>query len=75
MKSNMKYNQINNNNINVTNTNNKISKSNNNTSLSKDKSLKESEKISKIKSKRSSMGDLSGKYKSIENTYFMKDQQ
>ena len=75
MKSDMKYNQINNSNNNINVTNNKISKSNNNTSLSKDKSLKENSKISKMKSKRSSMGELSGKFKSIENTYFMKDQQ
>ena len=30
--------------------------------------------LSKMKSKRCSMGELSGKYKSIENTYFMKEQ-
>ena len=76
MKSDMDFNKINKNNntkkLNNINSNN-ISKSN--TMLSNDKSsLKESGKISKMKSKRSSMGELSGKYKSIENTYFMKEQ-
>ena len=76
MKSDMDFNKINKNNntkkLNNINSNN-ISKSN--TILSNDKSsLKESGKISKMKSKRSSMGELSGKYKSIENTYFMKEQ-
>ena len=75
MKSDIDFNKANNNNtkkLNNINSNN-ISKSN--TLLSNDKSsLKESGKISKMKSKRSSMGELSGKYKSIENTYFMKEQ-
>ena len=76
MKSDMDFNKINKNNntkkLNNINSNN-ISKSN--TMLSNDKSsLKESGKISKMKNKRSSMGELSGKYKSIENTYFMKEQ-
>ena len=73
MRSGMEYNQINkNNNINNIN-NNKNSVSKSNTLVSNDKSLNESGKISKMKSKRSSMGELSSKYKSIENTYFMKE--
>ena len=74
MRSGMEYNQNNKSNNNIKNLNNNannISKSN--TLLSNDKSLKESGKISKIKSKRSSIGELSGKYRSIENTYFMKE--
>ena len=75
MRSGMEYNQINksNNNTKNLNNNNNISISKSNTLLSNNKSLKESGKISKIKSKRSSMGELSGKYRSIENTYFMKE--
>ena len=74
MKSDIDFNKANNNTKKLNNINsNNISKSN--TILSNDKSsLKESGKISKMKSKRSSMGELSGKYKSIENTYFMKEQ-
>jgi len=61
----------------------KLSKSNNNLSInnltSKDKKGKESTSKSKSKSKsknkRSSMGDLSGKLKSIENTYFLKNNE
>ena len=64
IKSDMKYSKMNKSNNNINN----ITKSNND--FSNDKKLTES--ISK--SKRNSMGDLSGKYKSIENTYFMKEQ-
>jgi len=73
MRSGMEYNQVNkNNNIqNKTNNTNSISKSN--TLLSNDKSLNQSGTISKMKNKRSSMGELSSKYKSIEDTYFMKE--
>ena len=57
----------------------KLSKSNNNLTTSKDKKMKESTSKSKSKSKsknkRSSMGDLSGKLKSIENTYFLKNNE
>ena len=73
MRSGMEYNQVNkNNNIqNKNNNTNSISKSN--TLLSNDKSLNQSGTISKMKNKRSSMGELSSKYKSIEDTYFMKE--
>ena len=73
MRSGMEYNQVNkNNNIqNKNNNTNSISKSN--TLLSNDKSLNQSGTISKKKNKRSSMGELSSKYKSIEDTYFMKE--
>ena len=73
VKSDMEYNQVNkNNNIqNKNNNTNSISKSN--TLLSNDKSLNQSGTISKMKNKRSSMGELSSKYKSIEDTYFMKE--
>ena len=73
MRSGMEYNQVNkNNNIeNKNNNTNRISKSN--TLLSNDKSLNQSGTISKMKNKRSSMGELSSKYKSIEDTYFMKE--
>ena len=73
MRSGMEYNQVNkNNNIqNKNNNTNSISKSN--TLLSNDKSLNQSATISKMKNKRSSMGELSSKYKSIEDTYFMKE--
>ena len=71
MRSGMEYNQVNkNNNIqNKNNNTNSISKSN--TLLSNDKSLNQSGTISKMKNKRSSMGELSSKSKSIEDTYFM----
>ena len=76
VKSDMKYN---NNNINKSNNNiSNMSKSKNNV-LSKSKKSKENESNSKSKSKskgkskRSSMGELPSKYKSIENTYFMKE--
>lgn len=70
MNSNLKYSINNKNNIDV----NDLSKSNN--IISKEKISKENESISKSisKNKRGSMGELSGKYKSIENTYFMKEQ-
>ena len=73
MRSGMEYNQVNkNNNIqNKNNNTNSISKSN--TLLSNDKGLNQSGTISKMKNKRSSMGELSSKYKSIEDTYFMKE--
>ena len=76
VKSDMKYN---NNNINKSNNNiSNMSKSKNDI-LSKSKKSKENESNSKSKSKskgkskRSSMGELPSKYKSIENTYFMKE--
>ena len=70
MNSNLKYSINNKNNIDV----NDLSKSNN--KISKEKISKENESISKSisKNKRGSMGELYGKYKSIENTYFMKEQ-
>ena len=73
MRSGMEYNQVNKNNKlqNKNNNTNSISKSN--TLLSNDKSLNQSGTISKMKNKRSSMGELSSKYKSIEDTYFMKE--
>ena len=73
MRSGMEYTQVNkNNNIqNKNNNTNSISKSN--ILLSNDKSLNQSGTISKMKNKRSSMGELSSKYKSIEDTYFMKE--
>ena len=68
MNSNTKYSQVQKSDNNINN----LSKSKN--MMTKEKNDKESVSNTLSKVKRSSMGDLSGKLKSIENTYFMKEQ-
>ena len=73
MNSDMKYSQMNKSKNNMklsTKNDNSMSKSN-----SKGKNSKRNSATNSIlKNKRSSMDEISSKYKSIENTYFMKEQ-